>query len=86
MTTKTANVECAEVTTDGIFILPSSVPADMPHDERSDDEMRVWWGRPFIMLNGSYSVYRFDGGAWTARRSAAAQRRSTAPSRSHAAS
>jgi hypothetical protein len=51
----------------GVFLFPNRVPADMPHDERSEEEMRIWWGRPFITENeGSdqpYIIQRLDGGA-----------------------
>ena len=53
---------------DGIFLFPNYVPQDMPHEERSDEEMRIWWGRPFITENDgskkSYHVQCLDGGAW----------------------
>lgn len=56
------------VTPEGIFLFPSREPADMPHDERTQEEVNLWWGRPFITEGDGpeprYYVQCLDGGAW----------------------
>lgn len=57
---------CRAVTPDGIFIEPTKVPRDKCHSKRSKKELKLWWGRYFVLKNGpkGFNAYCFDGGAW----------------------
>lgn len=46
-------------------VLPDSF-YDTPNDERSDEEVALWWDKPYACTNadGTFTVRCLDGGAW----------------------
>lgn len=57
---------CRAYTPDGIFIEPTKVPRDKDHSKRSKKELKLWWGRYYVVKNSAhgFNAYCFDGGAW----------------------